>query len=61
MNINAIEDGTLVLTEVFSPILLKTGEGNLLGICMRDDTFEINVVGHGWYRVDMQAGTIEKA
>ena len=56
--------GQQVYKEVYSGILLETKEGNQLGICMRDDTFEINVipkdkVEYKWFRVDMQKVTIE--
>ena len=53
----------LVITEAYSGVLFETSEGNAIGICMRDDTFEINVIPkgkrtHKWYRVDMQSRTI---
>jgi hypothetical protein len=59
MKLETNQDGTIVLKEVFSGILMETGEGNRVGICMRDDTFEINVIPKGeqvgrWHRVDMQ-------
>jgi len=55
----------IVLKEVYSGVLLETSKGNSIGICMRDDTFEINVIPKGskerrWHRVNMQSGTIEK-
>lgn len=45
--------------------MLETSEGNTIGICMRDDTFEISVNPTGeykgnWWRVNMQDGTIEQ-
>jgi hypothetical protein len=54
----------IVLKEVFNGVLLETSEGNKLGICMRDDTFEINVMNqdskeHHWHRVDMRMCRIE--
>ena len=60
-----VEDGGLVLKEVFSGILMETEEGNQIGICMRDDTFEINVIPKGskernWHHVDMQTASIQK-
>ena len=60
-----VENGGLVLKEVFSGILLETEEGNQIGICMRDDTFEINVIPKGskernWHHVDMQTASIQK-
>ena len=59
----SIEDGNIVLEEVFSGILLRTPEGNEIGICMRDGTFEINVIGDGsdnWHTVDYNDLTILK-
>lgn len=59
-------DGSgIVLEEVFSGVLLRTEEGNAIGVCMRDDTLEINVIPKGsearnWWRVDMQDGTIKQ-
>jgi len=57
-----IKDGEIVLREAYSGVLMETNEGNAIGICMRDDTFEINVLpkdrtGH-WHRVDMQKSKI---
>jgi len=62
MKIGVTEEHDLVLTEVFNGVMLRTSEGNEIGICMRDDTFEINIItgNGGWYRINMQAGTIEK-
>jgi len=52
----------IVLTEEFSGVLLTTEEGNSIGVCMRDDTFEINVIPKDkpsrWNRVDMLTGKI---
>ena len=65
----SVESGYLVLEEIYSGVLLRTSEGNEIGICMRDDTFEINVIPKGetsdplyrnWHRVDMKKGTVEK-
>jgi len=47
MKLEITEDGTLCLKEVFSGVLLETAEGNQIGICMRDDTFEINIKPNG--------------
>lgn len=63
MKIEVSLNREIVLKEVYSGILLETSEGNQIGICMRDDTFEINVLpkdrtGH-WHRVDMQKSKIE--
>lgn len=62
MKIEARKHG-IVLKEVYSGVLLETAEGNAIGVCMRDDTLEINVIpkgsaGSNWWRVDMQNGTI---
>jgi len=43
---------------------METQEGNQIGVCMRDDTLEINVCPDGidsgnWWRVNMQTGIIE--
>ena len=68
MKIEISEYGAFVLKEVFNGIMLDTKEGNQIGICMRDDTLEINVLPKGyiedysdsnWYRVNMQEGTID--
>lgn len=63
MKIRVAEDRTIVLEEVYSGVALRTSDGNELGICMRDDTFEINVMPGGrhtqnWWRVNMQDGSI---
>lgn len=60
-----IDDEEFVLKEVFSGVGLVTSEGNSIGVCMRDDTLEINVMPGGvstqnWWRVNMQTGTIER-
>lgn len=69
IEIETDEDGSIVLKKVYSGIYLETAEGNRIGICMRDDTFEINVIPkedmgndgvRHWHRVDMQKRTIEK-
>ena len=59
------EKGDIVLKKVYNGVLMETSEGNQIGICMRDDTFEINVIPKGqkernWWRVDMQKGVIYK-
>ncbi len=59
MKIEVDAENNIVLKEVYSGVLLETTEGNRLGICMRDDTFEINVIPkdsaeRNWFRVDMQ-------
>jgi len=65
MKIDVTENGIIVLKEVFSGVLLETEEGNGIGVCMRDDTLEINVIPKGslvdnWWRVNMQTGQIHK-
>jgi len=65
MKIDTDQFHNIRIKEVFSCVLLETGEGNQIGVCMRDDTLEINVCPDGknsdnWWRVNMQDGTIEK-
>lgn len=59
--------GVVVLEEVYRGLLLRTSEGNEISVCMRDNTFEINVMPAGtvdmspnWWRVDMQDGSIKR-
>lgn len=63
MKIEHDKDG-FVLKEVFSGVKLVTAEGNAIGVCMRDDTFEINVIGKDgsskWFRVDPHQQTINQ-
>lgn len=64
MKIELDDQGNIVILEVYSGLMMQTSEGNRLGICMRDDTFEINVMpkgsfDHCWHRVNMQTGKIE--
>jgi len=58
----SFDDEGAVLRHIYSGILLVTNEGNRLGVCMRDDTFEINVLPKGgtgrWHRADMRDATI---
>lgn len=63
MKIEVNEEFNLVLKEVYNGVLMETAEGNRIGISMRDDTFEINVLPKGdnvgkWHRVDMGAKEI---
>lgn len=61
MKVSANQEGTIVLKEVFNSIILETAEGNQLAICMRDDTFEMKLVGtENWHRVDVKTGDIKK-
>jgi len=66
MVVEVDQDGGIVLKNVYSGVKLQTEEGNAIGVCMRDDTLEINVLpwedrkpGGNWWRVDMQKGAIE--
>lgn len=65
MKIDIDEHNNLRLKKVFCGIVLETEEGNQIGVCMRDDTLEINVLPAGkqldnWWRVNMQTSTIER-
>ena len=53
MEINTDSEGNIVLKKVYSGVKLETEEGNWIGVCMRDDTFEININGI-WHRVEGQ-------
>jgi hypothetical protein len=46
-----------ILEHVYSGILLRTEDGEEMGICMRDGGFEFSYSGN-WYRA--VGGTIEK-
>jgi len=63
MKIEINEDCVIVLKEVFSGVLLTQPDGNSIGVCMRDDTFEINVIPKHrtprLSRVNMQTAAIE--
>jgi len=65
MKILVDEDNELLLKEVFSGVGMETSEGNKISVCMRDDTFEINIMPKGkhtknWWRIDMQKGAVSK-
>ena len=65
MKLTVTEGYTVLLEEVFSGILMQTKEGNQIGICMIDDTFEINVLPKGhkkmnWWHVNMETGIVEQ-
>ena len=65
MIIDIDQHNKLRLKEVFSGVLLETSEGNQIGVCMRDDTLEINVCPAGkntdnWWRVNMHTGEIKR-
>lgn len=53
------EGQTLILRELYNPAILRTIEGNEFSICMRDDTFEMSVVGsEKVYRANIEDGSI---
>lgn len=64
MRIESGSEGELILKEVYDRITLRTREENQIHICMRDDTFEIEVDPSGRqedraparWRVDMEKG-----
>lgn len=61
MKVSVDANRNIVLKEVFNSVILETAEGNQLAICMRDDTFEMKVVGtDSWHRVDIKTGDIKK-
>ena len=57
MKISIDEDNQILLTEVYSGVALKTRDGELLGICMRDTGFEFNYMGT-WY--EAKKGKVRK-
>lgn len=65
MKIEVNAFGMIQFLEVYAGITFKTDEGNELGVCMRDDTLELNImpkgiVSNNWWRVDMNRGIIIK-
>lgn len=48
MKVNVNEEYSIQLEEVFNPIVLKTQDGEVMSICMRDSGFEFNYQGE-WY------------
>ena len=48
MKIGTTKNGEIVLTEVYSGVLLETRDKETMGICMRDTGFEFNYNGV-WY------------
>ena len=61
MRIEVDRNGNLVAKEIYYPLILETAEGNQVAICMRDDTFDITVVGSDkWYRANIGQGTISE-
>lgn len=66
MKISVGEERELILEEVYSGVLLKTREGDAIGVCIRDGTFEINIISKGskernWWIINWQEGTIERS
>lgn len=64
MKIEVSEDYGFIVKEVYSGFTLRTAGGNDLHICMRDDTFEFNIMPRGteeynWKRINMQTGEVE--
>lgn len=62
LRVETDEGGYVVLTEVFSGLIMETAEGNRVGLCMRDDTVEFNVIpatgGSKWFHINMQEMTV---
>ena len=59
MKIDVDEERNIRLKEVYSGVLLETSEGNQLGVCMRDDTFELTIPKlDRYYTIDMKTGDI---
>lgn len=59
MKIDATDKGEIILTEVYSGVLLRTDDGETMGICMRDSGFEFNYNGD-WYSAQKGVVTKEK-
>lgn len=61
VSVEEIDGHTLVLQKIYNSAVLRTAEGNEFAICMRDDTFEMTVIGSDkWYRANIEEGTIEE-
>lgn len=65
MKITVDQERNIILQEIYNGVILETREGNQISICMRDDTFEINILSKKdgscrWHRINMQERTIEK-
>lgn len=65
MKVTVTEKGNLSIEEVYTGFLMRTAEGNEISVCMRDVTFEINIMPKGesegnWWRVDMQKKVIAR-
>lgn len=61
VDLSVSDDGDMVVEHVYNPLVMRTKEGNELGLCMRDDTIEMTVPGtNRHYRVDMKTGEIHE-
>ena len=64
MKITVSDDGSILISEVFSGAYLETREGNRIGFCMRDNTVEMNILpkagGSQWVRIDMEDLTVHQ-
>lgn len=63
MKIDVNSEGHLRMSEVFSGVEMRTADGHSIGICMRDDGFEINICPDGkdsqnWWFVSMKDGNV---
>ena len=58
MKVIVNEKGSIQLEEVYSGVTLKTQDGEILGICMRDTGFELEYEGRV---IRLQAGVIFEA
>ena len=47
MKIDAMEDGSLRLREVFNSVVFESEDGERLAVCMRDGGFEVGLVAEG--------------
>jgi len=48
MKVEVLDDGSIGLNEVYNPVVLKTSEGEVMSIVMRDTGFEFCYQGE-WY------------
>jgi hypothetical protein len=58
MKVIVNEKGSIQLEKVFAGVTLKTEEGEVLGICMRDTGFELEYNGR---LIRLQAGVVYEA
>lgn len=64
MKVEVMKDRSFLVKEVYQGFVMETAEGNRIAICMRDDTFEINVLpkdaaGSSWSRANMKTRRFE--